>query len=488
MDQTAHSIENPTEPNPFVQVPGSNQNVEQLFQRCMIEHLREGVILVDRQLRVTLWNRAAEELTGIRGAGMINNKWSPSQINLKDRYEKGIDDQHCPVTESIIKAEQTLISATVTGRGGRQIAIDLHSVPVIGHDMKVHGAAIFLRDLSSQVDLEQQVLTLYAHATRDQLTGVANRAHFERSLDARIKEFHAKGTICSLVVADIDFFKRINDEFGHHVGDHALMSFAKLLQQNTRVEDLVARYGGEEFVIICPNCQVENAVERAEDIRLALERTPMAVINGRCLSASFGVTEFQPNDSATSAFVRADQALLNAKENGRNQVQSLQSNPTQARGDEPAGTEAAHDTTPWKTLKGAVLRQIEGETNAPIGVLIEKIKGFVFDTEANIVFAEPDHLRIRVKKIPGLELKRFGDRHTPMLLDIEVKEITRSSQVDDSANPAALRVRISVRMVRSRDRRRRDLASRINLLMRDLLSHLSLDLINQENLNPTAGR
>ena len=487
MDPQSNTIENPTEPNPYVQAPSNNQNVDQLFQRCMIEHLREGVILVDRQLRVTLWNRAAETLTGIRGAGMINNKWSPSQINLKDRFDKSIDDRQCPVAEAIVKAEQKLIAATVSGRGGRQVAIDLHAVPVIGHDMTVHGAAIFLRDLSSQVDLEQQVLTLYAHATRDQLTGVANRAHFERSLDARIKEFLSKGTHCSLIVADIDFFKRINDEFGHHVGDHALMSFAKLLQQNTRVEDLVARYGGEEFVIVCPDCEVENAVERAEEIRLALERTPMAVLNGKCLSASFGVTQFQSDDSATSVFVRADQALLNAKEAGRNQVQSLQTSAHEpsadvASVDVPDAAEPRSVEMEWKHLKGAILKQIEGESNSPIGVMIEKIKGFVIDSESSILFAEPDHVRVRVSKTPGLDLKRFGDRHIPMLVDLEVKEYSPPGS-DRSLGAPTLRVRISIRMVKARDRRHREIDHRINVLIQELLSHLGLELINRQRMD-----
>ncbi len=479
MDEQAQTIENPTEPNPFVQPSTSNQNVDQLFHRCMIEHLREGVILVDRHLRVTLWNRAAELLTGIRGAGMLNNKWLPSQIDLKDRFEKNIEDRLCPVAEAIKKAEQKLIAATVTGRGGRQIAIDLHAVPVLGHDMIVHGAAIFLHDLSSQVDLEQQVLTLYAHATRDQLTGVANRAHFERSLDARLKEFVGKGTICSLIVADIDFFKKINDEFGHHVGDHALMSFAKLLQQNTRVEDLVARYGGEEFVIICPDCRVEHAVDRAEEIRTALEQTPMAVINGKCLSASFGVTEFQPNDSATTAFVRADQALLNAKENGRNQVQSLQSDSDKRATDESDVQEDDHcvDDFQWKQLKGAVLSRHEGESTVPIGVLIEKIKGFVFDSDSAIVFAEPNHIRVRVDKTPGLELKRFADRHTPMLVDIEVQEDVAPVKLSAESGKTCLRVRVSVRLVKTRDRRHREIENRINMMMQELLSHLGLTML-----------
>lgn len=457
-------------------VAGTQPGPEQLFHRCMVDNLREGVIMVDRHLRVSMWNRAAETLTGIRGHAIINQKWFPSQVDLKDRCDKSIPDKLCPIAECVRKAEQVKVAATVSGRCGRPVAIDLQAVPVIGHDRTIHGAVIFLHDLSSQLDLEQQVLTLYAHATRDQLTGVANRAHFERSLEARIKEYLNKGTTCSLIVADIDFFKKINDDHGHHVGDHALMSFAKILQQSTRVHDLVARYGGEEFVIICPDCHVETAVERAEEIRTALAGHPLTSLNGKCITASFGVTQFQPDDSAISAFVRADQALLNAKDSGRNQVQSLQTVDTRTE-EEPEVVREEATSVQWRKLKGVVLRTAEGETTVPIDVLVEKIKGFVSDHNATVVFAEPDHVRIRIDRISGLRLKLAFDRHTPLLLDMEIREniLSRSSR------GLCTRMRVSVRIVNTRDRRHNDLQRRIDLVMRDFVEHMGIVRIGEDD-------
>ena len=473
-DQAIHNL---TESRPVAgPPPATGPSSDQLFQRCLIDNLREGVVMVGRHLKVKMWSQTAEQMTGIRGPGMIGSKWLPSHIDLRDRFDKSIPDSACPVAESIRKAEQTLIAATLTGRGGRKIAIDLHSVPVIGHDLAVHGATILLHDLSSQLDLEQQVLTLYAHATRDQLTGVANRAHFERSLDARIKEYQDKGTMCSLIVADIDFFKKVNDDFGHHVGDHALMSFAKILQQNTRVHDLVARYGGEEFVIICPNCTVENAMERAEEIRKALEQTPLASLNGKCITASFGVTEFQEDDSAISAFVRADQALLNAKENGRNQVQKLQTE-CASEISKAARSERQQADLEWRRLKGVILQSEEGETNSPLDVVIQKIKGFVADNNAKILFAEPDNVRLRVDKISGVKLNAVFDRHTPLLVDIETREDVPSRM----GSGKVMRIKVSIRIVKTRDRRHKDLERRVNILMRDLLEHLAITRLPDED-------
>ena len=451
-------------------------NTEQLFQRCLVDSLREGVVMVDRFLKVTMWNRAAETMTGIRGTGMLNQRWLPSLVDLKDRYDKSIPDKLCPVTECVRRAEQVKLAATVTGHGGRQIAIDMQAIPVIGHDRTIHGAVVIFHDLSSQLDLEQQVLTLYAHATRDQLTGISNRAHFERSMEARIREYQSKGTTCSIIVADIDFFKKVNDDFGHHIGDHALMSFAKILQQNVRVHDLVARYGGEEFVIICPDCPLATAIERAEGIREALAAQPISVLNGKCITASFGVTEFQADDSAISAFVRADKALLVAKDSGRNQVQSFQTIHTKAAVGNNSVIEDTTRESGWRKLKGTVLRVIEGDSSAPIDVLVEKIKGFVSDNKAEIVFAEPNHVRIKIKKPSGVKLRRTFDRHTPFLIDLEC----RTRTCPDTRREKDTRLRISVRIVHTRDRRHKELGTRIGIVLRDLVEHLCLGGVKTE--------
>ena len=470
------AINNSTETQPTVTVPSTN--LEQMFQRCMIDNIREGLVMVDRHLKVKLWNHAAENLTGIRGPGMVGSEWLPSHIDLRDRFDKSIPDSACPIAESIRNGEQVMLAATVTGRGGRRVAIDFHSIPVIGNDMVVRGAVILMHDQSSQVDLEQQVLTLYAHATRDQLTGIANRAHFERSLDARIKEFAAKKTTCSLIVADIDFFKKINDDFGHHTGDQALMGFAKILQENTRSQDLVARYGGEEFVIVCPDCPVDVAVERAEEIRIALSETPLASLNGKCICASFGVTEFQDGDTAVTAFVRADQALSVAKESGRDQVQFLQteSHPVGSPTPEVRGFQSDID---WLELKGRILKVEEGELKCPMTILIEKIKGLVKENEYMIVFAETNHVRIRINKVPGIKLGLM-DRHTPFLVDIETRENTPSLL----GNGKCLRVRVSMRNVKTRDRRHKDMERRIGLVMRDFLERLAVTKLTADDLNP----
>ncbi|MCP4889790.1 MAG: GGDEF domain-containing protein, partial [Planctomycetaceae bacterium] len=158
----------------------------------------------------------------------------------------------------------------------------------------------------------------------DPLTQVSNRLEFEKAMEEFVRSRHASGLKCSLIVTDIDFFKKINDNFNHHIGDLALVAFADLLRKFVRTEDVVARYGGEEFVIICANCDLEAASQRAEEIRIELTESPQPMLGGKCITASFGVAEVEDNDTATDLFVRADSALLEAKEMGRNRVVAAQ--------------------------------------------------------------------------------------------------------------------------------------------------------------------
>ena len=111
--------------------------------------------------------------------------------------------------------------------------------------------------------------------------------------------------------------------YGHQAGDEVLKSFGKLLRSECRAGDLVARYGGEEFVILCADCNNAAATRRAEHLRKSMSDLAQPVLNGETVTVSFGVTEIQPGDSPESMLRRADRALLEAKQLGRNTVVQL---------------------------------------------------------------------------------------------------------------------------------------------------------------------
>jgi two-component system cell cycle response regulator len=167
---------------------------------------------------------------------------------------------------------------------------------------------------------------LEALAQTDPLTDALNRRALTERLNAELERARRYDSMVTLLMIDIDHFKRINDTYGHLVGDDVLMALAALLQHEVRSVDLVARYGGEEFVIVLPETREEGAVAFAERIRERIETHPFAADDGPTLqvTASIGVATFPAPRVATveDLFMRADQALYRAKAEGRNRVRS----------------------------------------------------------------------------------------------------------------------------------------------------------------------
>lgn len=160
---------------------------------------------------------------------------------------------------------------------------------------------------------------LQALATTDPLTGVANRRHFLQMLDIEAQRLAREGGKVAVVVFDLDWFKRVNDELGHEAGDQALRHVSCLAQELTRPYDLVARMGGEEFAVLLPRTGVDEAFRVAERFRLALVARPFQHEGGdHGLSVSVGVAAMKPGQDPAAMLREADDALYRAKREGRN--------------------------------------------------------------------------------------------------------------------------------------------------------------------------
>jgi diguanylate cyclase (GGDEF)-like protein len=163
---------------------------------------------------------------------------------------------------------------------------------------------------------------LYQQASCDPLTGIANRNHLQRELSKFIALSSRYNRDFSVMMLDLDFFKQVNDAYGHDVGDNVLKLVANILTNNTRGHDVVARFGGEEFVILLPETPLSGAVVVAERIRLAIEHCnfkPLGCPHG--VTISIGISEFPIHGIDPKELMnRADEALYEAKTSGRNRV------------------------------------------------------------------------------------------------------------------------------------------------------------------------
>jgi two-component system cell cycle response regulator len=156
-------------------------------------------------------------------------------------------------------------------------------------------------------------------ASIDPLTSILNRRKFNEVLSYETKREQRYQNGLSIIMCDLDRFKKVNDDFGHDGGDQALISFSRLISNAIRNSDVFARWGGEEFAILLPETGLDEAIQIAGKLRLITEATMIPHI-GR-ITTSFGVSEYASGETEESFIKRADMALYKAKDNGRNRVE-----------------------------------------------------------------------------------------------------------------------------------------------------------------------
>ena len=178
-----------------------------------------------------------------------------------------------------------------------------------------------LRELLSQ--LAQQNSKLEHLASTDALTGLTNRRRFLESLENERSRTGRYGSALSLIMFDIDHFKKVNDTWGHAVGDTVLREIAREAQQFLRKADSAARYGGEEFVILLPETELPGAALIANRLRQLVADTMITQDQGPPISVtiSIGIASLEPDESGEALLIRADQAMYRAKNNGRNRME-----------------------------------------------------------------------------------------------------------------------------------------------------------------------
>ncbi|PWK52868.1 GGDEF domain-containing protein [Pleionea mediterranea] len=159
-------------------------------------------------------------------------------------------------------------------------------------------------------------------AYNDPLTQLPNRYAYNERLTQEYTRWRRYRSPLSLAVADIDYFKKVNDQYGHSAGDRVLKHVAEVLEHGIRESDFIARYGGEEFIVLMPETQLADATKAINKLRLLIKNEKVHLDNGDKLDVtlSFGVAEFEGTDTATDVFNKADKALYRAKQKGRNQV------------------------------------------------------------------------------------------------------------------------------------------------------------------------
>jgi len=452
----------------------ASRNPAEFFRARLLDNMNDAVIFVDAGLQIIMWNRGAERLTGISGQSVAQRRWSASLLDLRDEKNRTVDREECPVTCVMASGTQSLRRLSVRGRGGKDVRVDMHTIPVVGDDGKILGATVLLHDASQEITLEQRCQSLYEKATKDPMTEVANRAEFDRVHETFVATHLQQQLPCSLVICDLDRFKLVNDTYGHQAGDDVIKSLASLLKGSCRSGDMVARYGGEEFVMLYADCDNLAATRRADEVREALSQIEQSRMEDRCITASFGVTEIQPGDSSETMLRRADRALLMAKATGRNRVVQLGSGSCVQGSSSSAASLRARKTGPKSVVQQCLV------TPVPMRIAVEKLRGFVADHQARIVGVEGNVVRMDIRQIR--RTRRRNDRPVIFRLELRFEEeliqgegpLPGPLESEHSAGQCASRTKIHVSVTpkKSRNRRHSDILGKARDVLTSFCSYL----------------
>ncbi len=317
-----------------------------------LDTLTEGVLLLDKNERIVLANSVIVEKLGCTAKELMGVK--AHKLNWVD-HETNKPPETLPWNRATTQSEKQagiLLDLNTRVNGIRTFVVN--SAPILDDKQKSRGVVVTFDDvtelekqsfqLSRMVELLQMSRDkinlknkeiqlknkeLEILATKDSLSGCLNRRAFFIRAEQFLTESIKENKIVSCIMVDLDFFKSVNDTYGHAVGDHVIQFAAHVLKGAVKGDDMVCRYGGEEFCVLLPNCDGENAATIADSIRVKIEAQSAQAISEAPelrLTASFGVSDsYSEANSIEEILAQADSALYAAKKSGRNRVVSWDS-------------------------------------------------------------------------------------------------------------------------------------------------------------------
>jgi diguanylate cyclase (GGDEF)-like protein/PAS domain S-box-containing protein len=294
---------------------------ESHFHQTVLDQLYDGVYFVDRQRRITYWNRGAVQLTGYTPEEVVGSSCGDGVLMHVDGDGKNLCEEGCPLAATLEDGQVREMVVFLHHKDGHRLPVAVRAAPITDGSGMVVGAVEIFKDNSGSVDLSDRLARLEKQALLDPLTGIGNRRYLTRHLEARVEEYRRYNVTFGVLFIDIDHFKRVNDNFGHLVGDRVLRMVAQTVAVNLRPFDEAGRWGGEEFVSVVANVDGNDLSIVAERLRMLVEASSLGTEKGAVrVTVSIGAVLAAADEDAESVLERADQVMYQSKLAGRNQV------------------------------------------------------------------------------------------------------------------------------------------------------------------------
>lgn len=288
----------------------------------IVENLYDCVYFVDKDRRITFWNKAAEKLTGYSRDEMIGKDCFNNLLRHMDEEGNLLNDENCPLAETVADGQSREKEVYLHHKKGHRIPVVVRVNPVHNEKGEIIGAVELFSDRSPHLAIEERMKELENLCLMDCLTGLANRRYLEICLVERLSEIQRYNWPSGILFMDVDRFKVINDKFGHAVGDEVLKTISKTFISNSRPFDIFGRWGGEEFVGIIRNINGKNLYTVADKLRLLVENSDVKIEQGDTVGVtiSIGATMLNSEDTLDSIIKRADRLMYASKKAGKNKT------------------------------------------------------------------------------------------------------------------------------------------------------------------------
>lgn len=287
----------------------------------IIENLYDGLYFVDRDRKITFWNKGAERISGFSAAEVVGRHCSDNILTHVDAEGNTLCLGACPLAATIGDGMPREATVFLHHKDGHRVPVSLRISALTDDTGAVIGGIELFTDISNQAANELRIRELEKLALLDTLTQLANRRFLEREVRNRLEEKKRFNVPFGILFIDIDHFKMFNDTYGHAVGDEVLRFAAKTMVANSRAFDLYGRWGGEEFLGIIRNVSAQDLDRIGNRLRMLVENAYLASGQGKLkVTISVGAAIAQDGDSMAALLKRADELLYESKKAGRNRL------------------------------------------------------------------------------------------------------------------------------------------------------------------------
>jgi diguanylate cyclase (GGDEF)-like protein len=295
-------------------------NLHELTQ--IFDTVNIGLVVLDRDIKITYWNRWMAMHSGIPADKIVNEPL----LDFFPHLNTNSFNKNCKTVLSFgnfaffsQKLHHYLFPFKPDSSFGYRFELMQQSCtmgPIRSADNTITGLFMIVQDVTELATYEQKLVEMN---TKDMLTGIYNRRFLETRLKEEFERHRRYSRALSMIMIDIDFFKKVNDTYGHQGGDHILKSVAAKASSIIRKTDFIARYGGEEFCCLLPETDAGSAEAVAENLRMQIEEMENSFEGKQIkVTISLGISDLISGDTPDTLMKRADDALYQAKHSGRN--------------------------------------------------------------------------------------------------------------------------------------------------------------------------